>query len=187
MQNPLNRMVSLIRLFITGLLCVVSFAAQAGSLTGKPAPDFALPDQYGEIHKLEDFRGTWLALYFYPRDDTPGCTTEACNFRDNIYAFKAIGAEVVGISIDDTESHKEFSEKYELPFKILSDTDGSVTRTYEAIRDLKLFKWAKRESFLINPEGIVVKHYKKVVPETHTQQVLEDLKTYMASSSTESK
>lgn len=153
--------------------------AVADSMVNRQAPDFELPDQYGEIHKLADYNGKWLALYFYPRDDTPGCTTEACNFRDNIYAFRAIGAEVVGVSVDDTESHKKFSEKYKLPFKILSDTDGSVTRAYGALKDLKLVKYAKRQSFLINPEGVIAKHYEKVDPENHTQQVLADLQSLM--------
>ncbi len=148
-------------------------------MAGKQAPGFELPDQYGETHSLEDFRGAWLALYFYPRDDTPGCTTEACNFRDNIHLFKAIGAEVIGISVDDTKSHKEFSEKYKLPFKILSDKGGDVTRAYGALKDLKLVKYAKRQSFLINPEGMIVKHYEKVDPDTHTQQVLKDLEVFM--------
>jgi peroxiredoxin Q/BCP len=159
-------------------MCTAS-AAIADSLVNSTAPGFALPDQYGEVHKLEDFRGKWLAVYFYPRDDTPGCTTEACNFRDNIFAFRKIGAEVVGISVDSTESHKEFSDKYKLPFKILSDEGGHVTRAYGALKDMKLVKYAKRESFLINPDGVIVKHYEKVDPETHTQQVLADLESLM--------
>ena len=158
-------------------------AAVADSMVGNPAPPFEMPDQYGELYKLEDFKGKWIALYFYPRDDTPGCTTEACNFRDNIYAFKAIDAEVIGVSVDDTDSHKEFSEKYKLPFKILSDTDGSVTRAYGALKDMKIVKYAKRQSFLINPDGIIAKHYEKVDPDDHTQQVLADLKTLMDAAS----
>ncbi len=166
------------RLFLF-LLFFMASAAIAESMVKLQAPGFELPDQYGEMHKLEDFSGKWLALYFYPRDDTPGCTTEACNFRDNIYAFKAMDAEVVGISVDGTESHKEFSDKYKLPFKILSDTDGSVTRAYGALKDMKVVKYAKRHSFLIDPNGVIVKHYEKVDPEHHTQQVLEDLETLM--------
>ncbi len=92
---------------------------------GSDAPSFNLQDQNGEWHTLEDYRGQWLAIYFYPKDDTPGCTTEACNFRDNIYAFKAIDAAVVGISVDDVESHKKFSDKYKLPFTLLADSDST--------------------------------------------------------------
>ena len=167
------------RLFLLLWLFTAS-TVMAESMAGNNAPRFELADQYGEIHKLEDFSGKWLVLYFYPRDDTPGCTTEACNFRDNIFAFRAIGAEVIGISVDDTESHKEFSEKYKLPFKILSDTGGEVTRAYGALKDMKIVKYAKRQSFLIDPDGVIVKHYEKVDPDTHTQQVLTDLKTLMA-------
>jgi len=142
---------------------------------GHPAPDFQLRDQYGDCHQLADFSGKWLAVYFYPKDDTPGCTTEACNFRDNFYAFRAIGADVVGISLDDVASHKEFSDKYRLPFTILADDDGETASAYGVLRDMKVFKVARRESFLINPEGLLVKHYSKVDPDTHTQEVLADI------------
>jgi len=147
---------------------------------GEPAPGFNLQDQNGDWHKLEDYRGTWLAVYFYPKDDTPGCTTEACNFRDNIYAFKAIGAEVVGISIDDVESHKKFSDKFKLPFVILADTEGATAESYGVLRDWKLIQIASRQSFLVNPEGVVARHYEEVDPDTHTDEVLTDLKALMA-------
>jgi len=130
---------------------------------------------------LESFRGQWLAVYFYPRDDTPGCTTEACNFRDNIYAFKAIGAAVVGISVDDVESHKEFSDKYKLPFTILADEDSKTADAYGVLRDYKLIKLASRQSFLVNPEGKIAKHYEDVDPDTHTDEVLADIKAFMES------
>ena len=119
-------------------------------------------------------------MYFYPKDDTPGCTTEACSFRDNIYAFEAIGAKVVGISVDDVKSHKEFSDKYKLPFTILSDEGGNTSKAYGVLRDWKLLKIASRQSFIVNPDGIIAKHYEKVDPETHTEEVLADLKTMMA-------
>ena len=134
-----------------------------------------MQDQNGEWHELEDYRGGWLAVYFYPKNDTPGCTTEACNFRDNIYAFKAIGASVVGISIDDVESHQEFSAKYKLPFILLADETGATAQAYGVLRDWKVTKIAARESFLVNPDGIIVKHYEDVDPENHTQEVLADL------------
>ena len=150
---------------------------------GSAAPSFNLQDQNGEWHELEDYRGQWLAVYFYPRDDTPGCTTEACNFRDNIYAFKAIGAAVVGISVDDVESHKKFSDKYKLPFTILADADSRTTKAYGVLRDYKLIKLASRQSFLIDPEGIIVKHYADVDPDIHTDQVLADIKKMMGEAS----
>jgi len=149
---------------------------------GTAAPGFRLQDQNGDWHDLEDYRGQWLAVYFYPKDDTPGCTTEACNFRDNIYAFKAIGATVVGISIDDVDSHREFSEKYKLPFIILADETGATADAYGVLRDWKLTKIASRQSFLVNPDGVVAKHYEDVDPDTHTQEVLADLEALMKGS-----
>ena len=146
---------------------------------GSDAPSFNLQDQNGEWHALGDYRGQWLAVYFYPKDDTPGCTTEACNFRDNIYAFKAIGAAVVGISVDDVDSHKEFSDKYKLPFTILADEDGKTAETYGVLKDYKLLKLASRQSFLVDPEGKIAKHYADVDPDEHTDQVLADIKDLM--------
>ena len=146
---------------------------------GTDAPAFNLQDQNGEWHALDNYGGQWLAVYFYPRDDTPGCTKEACNFRDNIYAFKAIGAAVVGISVDDVESHKEFSDKYKLPFTILADEDGQAARAYGVLRDYKLVKLASRQSFLVSPEGKIAKHYDDVDPDTHTDEVLADIKALM--------
>lgn len=146
---------------------------------GTDAPSFNLQDQNGEWHTLENYRDQWLAVYFYPRDDTPGCTKEACNFRDNIYAFKAIGAAVVGISVDDVESHKAFSDKYKLPFTILADEDGQTAGAYGVLRDYKLVKLASRQSFLVSPEGKIAKHYEDVDPDTHTDEVLADIKALM--------
>ena len=172
------------KIFLTLLTAVLLSApvfAGETPATGSDAPPFNLQDQNGEWHTLEEYRGQWLAVYFYPRDDTPGCTTEACNFRDNIYAFKAIGAAVVGISVDDVESHKEFSDKYKLPFTILADEDNETAKAYGVLRDYKLVKLASRQSFLIDPEGKVAKHYGDVDPDTHTEEVLADIKAFMES------
>jgi len=147
---------------------------------GSPAPDFRLQDQNGEWHALADYRGEWLAIYFYPKNDTPGCTTEACNFRDNIYAFRAIGAHVVGVSVDDVDSHKSFADKYRLPFILLADAEGEMARSYGVLRDWKLVQIAARQSFIVDPDGVIVRHYEDVDPETHTQQVLADLERLMA-------
>jgi len=169
-------------IFLT--LLALTFSGSALQADGTPAegsaaPGFHLQDQNGDWHDLQDYQGSWLAIYFYPKDDTPGCTTEACNFRDNIYAFKAIGASVIGISVDDVSSHKEFSEKYKLPFIILADEDGTTAKAYGVLRDWKLVQIASRQSFLVNPEGVIVKHYEDVDPDTHTQQVLADLEGLM--------
>jgi len=161
--------------FFALILSSITVLASEPPAVGSQAPGFRLQDQNGEWHDLADYRGGWLAVYFYPKDDTPGCTTEACNFRDNIYAFKAIGASVVGISVDDVDSHKEFSDKYKLPFVILADESGETAEAYGVLRDWKLTKIASRQSFLVNPEGVIVKHYEDVDPDTHTQDVLADL------------
>ena len=163
-------------------LTMASLQSTAGQTpaVGATAPGFRLQDQNGEWHDLEDYRGSWLAVYFYPKDDTPGCTTEACNFRDNIYAFKAIGAAVVGISVDDVESHKKFSDKYKLPFIILADETGATAEAYGLLRDWKLMKIAARQSFIVDPEGVIAKHYEEVDPDNHTQEVLADLEALMA-------
>jgi len=168
--------------FLALLVLVLSSAVVAGDppAVDSAAPSFKLQDQNGDWHALEDYKGQWLAVYFYPKDDTPGCTIEACNFRDSIYAFKAIGAAVVGISVDDVESHKKFSDKYKLPFTILADVGGDTSRAYGVLKDYKLIKLASRQSFLINPDGKIVKHYEDVDPDSHTDRVLVDIKSFMA-------
>ena len=148
---------------------------------GSAAPGFKLRDQNGDWHDLADYRGQWLAIYFYPRDDTPGCTTEACNFRDNIYAFRAIGAHVLGVSVDDVDSHKAFAEKHKLPFILLADEEGEMSQAYGVLRDWKLTRIASRQSFIVAPDGSIARHYEKVDPDTHTQEVLSDLEALMQS------
>jgi len=162
-------------LLVAALLFAASAMAGDSPAVGSAAPDFRLQDQNGGWHELSDYQGRWLAVYFYPKDDTPGCTTEACNFRDNMYQFEAIDAAVVGISVDDVDSHKEFSEKYKLPFTLLADPGGAVCDSYGVLRDFNMMTLASRQSFLVNPEGVIAKHYPEVDPETHTQQVLADI------------
>ena len=172
------------KVFTLFLSTFISIAAIAGEVpsVGEPAPGFKLQDQNGEWHELKDYHGTWLAVYFYPKDQTPGCTTEACNFRDNIFAFKAIGAEIVGVSLDDVESHKQFSDKYKLPFVLLADEEGVMAEDYGVLRDYMAIQIASRQTFLVNPEGVIVKHYEDVDPDTHTQDVLADLEIIMSKS-----
>ena len=169
--------------YLTGaLFLTIALAACAGDppAVGSAAPEFNLQDQNGEWHDLQDYRGSWLAVYFYPKDDTPGCTTEACNFRDNIYAFKSIGASIVGISVDDVASHKEFATKYKLPFILLADVGGKTSEAYGVLTDYMMMQIASRQSFLISPDGVIVRHYDDVDPDTHTEQVLTDLQNLMA-------
>ncbi len=151
--------------------------AQAALELNQPAPNFTLIDQHNTAHTLSDYQDQWVVLYFYPKDDTPGCTTEACNFRDAINHIIAKRAIVFGISLDDVESHQKFSKKNNLPFSLLSDPDGKVAKQYDSLGDYWLVKFAKRNSFIINPAGNIAKTYKSVDPQTHVQQVLEDLST----------
>jgi len=152
-----------------------SFAATPA--VGQPAPDFKLQDQEGRWHSLSDYRGKWVAMYFYPKDDTPGCTTEACSFRDNIFAFNKEGAVILGISVDDVHSHKKFAEKHSLPFTLLADADKKVTKEYGVLKNYGVIEVARRDTFLIDPQGRVAKHYESVDPDTTSKIVLEDIKT----------
>jgi len=151
--------------------------AQATLELEKSAPNFTLVDQRNTAHTLSDYQGQWVVLYFYPKDDTPGCTTEACNFRDAINHIIAKRAIVFGISLDNIESHQQFSKKNNLPFSLLSDPDGKIAKQYDSLGDYWLVKFAKRNSFIINPTGNIAKIYKSVDPQTHVQQVLKDLST----------
>ena len=171
---------SLARKFIVFLGISISASALAASLVGQPAPDFRLQDQKGEWQTLEQYRGQWIALYFYPKDDTPGCTKEACAFRDNVFAFDALNARIIGVSLDSVESHDEFAEKYSLPFSILADTDKQAATAYTVIMKIGSMELAKRQSFLIDPDGIIVKHYEKVDAATHSEEALTDLKAHSA-------
>ena len=144
---------------------------------GDDAPTFALPDSQGNQVNLTDYKGKWLVLYFYPKDDTPGCTTEACHFRDDFKFLESLGAKVVGVSIDDSFSHKKFAEKYNLPFPLLSDSSGEVASRYGALNNFLVVKLAKRYTYLINPQGKIAKIYLSIDTSKHSQEIIEDLKT----------
>ena len=143
---------------------------------GQPAPNFSLPDQNGKLHALADYRGKWLTLYFYPKDDTPGCTKQACTFRDELGELSTLGTEVVGISVDDSKSHADFARKYNLPFTLLADTKGETAARYDSLRSLLNFKMAKRNTFLIDPEGNIARIYLSVSPANNPAEVIADLK-----------
>lgn len=134
------------------------------------APDFEALDQDGEIQSLSRYRGSWVLLYFYPRDNTPGCTKEACVMRDEMTNFDDLEAVVLGVSTDSVESHAKFAEKFKLPFTLISDKDKKIVKLYEANG------LVKRISYLIDPEGKIAKAYPKVKPAEHALQVLKDLK-----------
>jgi thioredoxin-dependent peroxiredoxin len=165
-------------LAIASLVLSVSIAADSPAV-GADAPEFRLQDQNNDWHSLGDYQGQWVALYFYPKADTPGCTTEACAFRDDIMWFRERGVAILGVSLDDVESQAEFAEKYHLPFPLLSDREAEVAELYDVLRGFGPLRYAHRETFLINPEGVVAKHYDSVDPETHSVEVQAELSQLM--------
>jgi peroxiredoxin Q/BCP len=154
-------------------------------MVGAAAPQFELADQDGQLHSLEDYQNQWVVLYFYPKDDTPGCTTEACEFRDNIFAFRDLNAQILGVSLDNTESHKAFAENHSLPFPLLADTEGTTSAIYGVKTRMFGMTVAKRQTFIISPDGKIAKHYAKVNPDKHSAEVLADLKVLSATDGTE--
>ena len=150
---------------------------------GTVAPEFTLPDQDGKEHTLAEYQGSWVLLYFYPKDDTPGCTIEACTIRDQFKDFKTIGAIVLGVSTDTVASHKKFATAYELPFTLLADEHKEVVGTYGVFGEKKFmgrtYMGTMRTSFLIDPKGRIAKIYEKVKPEKHASEVIADLKAFV--------
>lgn len=151
-------------------------ACASGLAPGQAAPAFRLPDQSGVMHSLSDYRGRWVVLYFYPKDDTPGCTEEACRFRDDILRLEEMGAQVLGASLDDRDSHAKFADKHNLQFPLLSDAGGAVAASYGSLRNLGILKVAHRHTFIIDPDGRIAKVYRKVSPKDHSDQIIGDLK-----------
>jgi thioredoxin-dependent peroxiredoxin len=167
-------------LLYTAIILIAYFGYKNYTQTNTPkinvlAPSFNLPNAKGELISLQSLKGHWVVLYFYPKDDTPGCTKEACHFRDDLQQLTALGATVVGVSIDDSASHATFAKKYNLPFPLLSDADGAVAKQYGALTNLGLIKMAKRYTFLIDPNGVLRKSYLKVEASRHSQQIIDDL------------
>jgi peroxiredoxin Q/BCP len=146
---------------------------------GKPAPDFQLRSDAGDTVRLSDFRGRPVVLYFYPKDDTPGCTTEACEFRDAYDVFRERGAQILGVSPDDVASHEKFKRKYELPFTLLADPDHSTAEAYGVWGEKKFagkkYMGINRSTFVIDPEGNVAKAMLGIKPAGHASEVLEAL------------
>ncbi len=149
------------------------------------APDFTLADQAGKNHSLSGYQGQWVLLYFYPKDDTPGCTTEACTLRDNFSSFKKAGIAVLGVSTDNVQSHDKFAKKYDLPFPLLADEEKKVVGLYGVWGRKKFmgreYMGTNRMSFLIDPEGKIVKIYEKVKPAEHAEEILKDFQSKVTS------
>ena len=147
---------------------------------GDNALNFSLNDGEGKTAKLSDFKGRKIVLYFYPRDDTPGCTKEACNFRDNLSVLKKLNVEVLGVSNDDEASHKKFAEKYNLPFRLLADVDNKVSKEYGVYEQKqnygKTYLGITRSTFLIDENGRIQQIYYKVNPEEHINEIMAEIK-----------
>ena len=154
------------------------------TLARQTAPAFDLPDQSGQRHKLENYRGRWVVLYFYPKDDTPGCTREACSFRDANVGLRALGAQVLGVSADDEQSHAKFAGKYELNFPLLADDGARLARDYGAYGEKQMygrtFEGVFRHTFLIDPEGRVAREWRSVKPDEHAAEVEEAIREEQA-------
>jgi peroxiredoxin Q/BCP len=148
---------------------------------GTQAPSFELTDQHGDVHRLSDYQGQTIVIYFYPKDDTPGCTKEACSFRDAYQDFRDAGVEILGISPDSEKSHKKFVDKFDLPFILLSDPDHAVCEAY-GVWGLKKYMGREyegvyRTTFIIGPKGEIKRVFENVQPSEHSQEVLEEIKT----------
>ena len=167
-----HKSVKVISLIVFFLFTSSSLAALK---VGDRAPNFNLRDQNNLTHDLNDYKGNWVVLYFYPKDGTPGCTTQACDFRDAVKRIIASKSVVFGVSLDSVESHKLFSDKNKLPFSLLSDETGEVAKLYDSLRNLLVYKTAKRNTFIIDPKGLIAKIYLSVDPKTHSEMVLNDL------------
>lgn len=164
-----------ITLFIVTISAAIAFGGDMPK-AGDKAPEFSLPDQTGKVHKLADYKGQKVVLYFYPKDDTPGCTKEACSFRDSFEDFKKAGIVVLGVSVDDESSHTKFAEKYNLPFTLLADKDKKVVEKYGVWGEKnmygKKYMGTNRTTFLIGEDGKIVRVFDKVKPDEHAKEVL---------------
>ncbi|GEO03506.1 peroxiredoxin [Adhaeribacter aerolatus] len=144
---------------------------------GDKAPDFAIPDQDGIVHKLSDYQGRKLVIYFYPKDDTPGCTAQACNLRDNYYDLRQQGYEIIGVSVDDEKSHQKFIQKFELPFTLLSDTDKKMVEDYGVWQEKSMYgrkyMGTMRYTFVIDENGTIENIITKVDTKDHAAQLVK--------------
>lgn len=196
MQNIMNaskicksKICKIILLCISASLSLTQFVSAESSIfsksetsqkqwVGKSAPAFKLQDQNSKWHSLSQYKGKWIVLYFYPKDNSPGCTQEANQFKALYPQFLKSNAVVLGVSLDDVKSHQKFSEKLGLPFPILADNNHQLANQFGIVRNLGITKIAKRESFLIDPKGTIVYHYNSVNTQSHAAQVLADIQKF---------
>lgn len=181
LPSPLVALASGALLAVALLLALPAFAASPKA--GAPAPDFRLQDQNGEWVTLQSQRGKWVVLYFYPKDNTPGCTTQACGLRDNIFAFRRENAVILGVSVDDVASKKAFAAEHSLPFPVLADPSKAVTKSYGVLTSvLGLWEHSRRDTFIIDPQGRVARHFEKVDADGHAERVLAEIRRLKAAS-----
>jgi peroxiredoxin Q/BCP len=179
-------MLALRRTLVTALIAVTaSVCAQAAAdspttspAEGTKAPALKRQDQAGKWHTLKQYKGKWVVLYFYPKDFTGGCTTQACSLRDNIFAFRNANAVILGVSVDDVASHEKFAKENSLPFDILADPKHEVSKEYGVLTTYGTAELASRQTFLIGPDGKIVKHWDKVDPKGHSDMVLAEIKAH---------
>jgi peroxiredoxin Q/BCP len=191
MQNIMNasKICKITLLYLSVSLSLTQLASAESSIfsksetsqkqwIGKAAPAFKLQDQNSKWHSLSQYKGKWIVLYFYPKDNSPGCTQEANQFKALCPQFLKSNAVVLGVSLDDVKSHQKFSEKLALPFPILADNNHQLADQFGIVRNLGITKIAKRESFLIDPKGTIVYHYNSVNTQSHAAQVLADIQKF---------
>lgn len=162
------------------LVATAAHAADAMPEPGAIAPDVSLPDPVGKVRTLSEWRGQWLVLYFYPKNETPACTEEACSFRDEWARLQQLGAAVVGVSVDTPASNAAFAQHYKLPFPLLADEHGEAAQRYGALSDWGLVRFAKRRTFIIDPQGRVAKVYQSVDTGRHSGEIIADLQALQA-------
>ncbi len=162
---------------LTVVIFVISFTTSANSnrWEGQPFAKFELADQNGEVKTNADFAGKWKVVYFYPKDKTPGCTVEAQNFVSDYAKYQANNVEIIGVSYDGVESHKDFADTYEMQFTLLADVDKKLSKAMDVDRILP-WPHPSRQTFIVDPNGIIVKHFESVDPETHSSQLLNTFK-----------
>lgn len=164
------------------VLLTMSLGSQAQQIViNQAAPAFSLSDQNNLTHRLSDYQGQWVVLYFYPKNDTPGCTTQACAFRDEFKVISALNTQVLGVSVDDTVSHAQFAEKYSLPFPLLADESGEVAEHYGALVSIGPIRFAKRHTIIIDPQGMIRKIYRDVDVDQHSTDVIETITALQSS------
>lgn len=179
-SNRLSAFLAAALLAVTAAMAPSQAAADSPK-AGQMAPDFRLQDQNGKWVSLKEHRGKWVVLYFYPKDNTPGCTTQACEFRDDIFSFRKANAVILGVSVDDVESKKNFAKEHSLPFTVLADPTKETTKRYGVLTSmLGLMEFSRRDTFIIDPEGRVARHWEKVDAKGHSAMVLAELKKLQA-------